>query len=64
MPSQTDSRVILDRNGAEALFGQGDIQLLEHGEIRRLQGCFVSAEDLDGFFATMEKAVSSRQLSF
>jgi len=41
--SQTDSRVILDQNGAEALLGQGDMLFSPVGSSRlqRIQGAFI-----------------------
>lgn len=45
--SGADSRVIIDRSGAEQLLGQGDMLFLsaEAAEPQRVQGCFVSEED-------------------
>lgn len=42
--SKTDSRTILDMNGAESLLGRGDMLFLPpgKGEPARLHGCFVS----------------------
>ncbi|MGV3487540.1 MAG: DNA translocase FtsK [Tuberibacillus sp.] len=47
--SQADSRTVLDSGGAERLLGQGDMLFAENGsrDIQRLQGAFVSDEDID-----------------
>jgi DNA segregation ATPase FtsK/SpoIIIE, S-DNA-T family len=47
--SQTDSRVILDQNGAESLLGQGDMLFRPAGEGRsaRIQGAYVSEEEIE-----------------
>jgi DNA segregation ATPase FtsK/SpoIIIE, S-DNA-T family len=41
--SQTDSRVILDHNGAESLLGQGDMLFspVGSGKLQRIQGAFI-----------------------
>jgi DNA segregation ATPase FtsK/SpoIIIE, S-DNA-T family len=48
--SQTDSRVILDQNGAETLLGQGDMLFRPAGESRsaRIQGAFITEEEIEG----------------
>lgn len=45
--SGSDSRVIIDRTGAENLLGGGDMLFLsaDAAEPQRIQGCFVSEED-------------------
>ena len=47
--SQTDSRVILDQNGAESLLGQGDMLFRPAGESRsaRIQGAFIDEEEIE-----------------
>ena len=47
--SQTDSRVILDQNGAESLLGQGDMLFRPSGESRaaRIQGAFIDEEEIE-----------------
>jgi S-DNA-T family DNA segregation ATPase FtsK/SpoIIIE len=47
--SQTDSRVILDQNGAESLLGQGDMLFRPAGEGRsaRIQGAFISEDEIE-----------------
>ena len=47
--SQTDSRVILDQNGAESLLGQGDMLFRPATESRpsRIQGAFISEEEIE-----------------
>jgi S-DNA-T family DNA segregation ATPase FtsK/SpoIIIE len=46
--SQTDSRVILDQNGAEALLGQGDMLFAPVGSSRlqRIQGAYIDEEEI------------------
>lgn len=45
--SKTDSRTILDRNGAEALLGMGDMLFMpREGGIRRVHGCYVSEDEV------------------
>ena len=49
VPSLTDSRVILDQKGAEALLGMGDMLLLcpKRGlELERIQGAWVDDKDI------------------
>lgn len=47
--SQTDSRVVLDTPGAEDLLGRGDMLYMasDSSKLLRLQGCFVSDQELD-----------------
>jgi DNA segregation ATPase FtsK/SpoIIIE, S-DNA-T family len=47
--SKTDSRTILDMNGAEQLLGNGDLLYLASGSPKpvRLQNAFVSADEVD-----------------
>ena len=46
--SGADSRVIIDRSGAEQLLGSGDMLFLsaDAADPQRIQGCFVSEEDV------------------
>jgi S-DNA-T family DNA segregation ATPase FtsK/SpoIIIE len=43
---KVDSRTILDEQGAEHLLGKGDMLVKIHSEIRRVQGPFVSEEEV------------------
>ncbi len=47
--SKTDSRTILDQNGADALLGNGDMLFLPPGQSEpvRMQGAFISTDDTD-----------------
>ena len=47
--SSRESRIILDTTGAEKLVGRGDMLYapLGEGKPRRVQGCFISAEEID-----------------
>jgi S-DNA-T family DNA segregation ATPase FtsK/SpoIIIE len=60
--SQTDSRVILDQNGAESLLGQGDMLFKPLGtsRLQRVQGAFVTEEEIA---LIVEQARSQREQS-
>ncbi len=47
--SQTDSRVILDQNGAESLLGQGDLLFSPVGssKLQRIQGAYIDEAQID-----------------
>ena len=45
--SKVDSRTILDQNGAEGLVGNGDMLYMKGSNMTRLQGPFVSVEEVD-----------------
>ncbi len=48
--SRTDSRTILDQNGAEHLLGQGDMLFLPPGtsKLQRIHGAYVSESEVEG----------------
>ena len=51
---QMDSRVLLDRNGAELLLGKGDMLLMSTGGIlERVQGAMVKDEDIEQVVRTL-----------
>lgn len=63
--SQVDSRVILDTPGAEKLLGRGDMLFMspESSKLQRLQGCFVSDQELarlTGHWKGMHVAADAR----
>lgn len=55
--SQTDSRTILDTNGAERLLGRGDMLFHANGSSKpiRVQGTFVSDEEIEDVIAHVKK---------
>ena len=58
--SQTDSRVILDQNGAESLLGQGDMLFKPLGtsRLQRVQGAYVTEDEVA---LVVEQARSQRE---
>jgi S-DNA-T family DNA segregation ATPase FtsK/SpoIIIE len=55
VPSTTDSMVVLDTTGAEKLLGRGDMLLSENGLIRRLQGVFLSPNEIESITDFIKK---------
>jgi hypothetical protein len=55
LPANQDSRTILDASGAEDLLGKGDMLYSINGELRRLQGLFISEEELQEFLSSKFK---------
>jgi S-DNA-T family DNA segregation ATPase FtsK/SpoIIIE len=45
--SRVDSRTILDQGGAEGLVGNGDLLYIHGSNLKRLQGPFVSVDEVD-----------------
>lgn len=62
--SQVDSRTIIDIAGAEKLLGRGDMLFLENGSSKpvRLQGTFVSDEEIDLVVAHVKRAARASVL--
>jgi S-DNA-T family DNA segregation ATPase FtsK/SpoIIIE len=62
--SKTDSRTILDQNGAEALLGNGDMLFLPPGQNDgvRIQGAYLSTEDTDRLLAWYRKMADQRNV--
>ncbi|MDQ1747829.1 MAG: segregation ATPase FtsK/SpoIIIE, family [Frankiaceae bacterium] len=46
LPSGTDSRTVLDRNGAEDLLGDGDLLFYRNGRVERLQAPLTTLADV------------------
>lgn len=64
--SGTDSRTILDANGAEKLLGYGDMLFMPVGQSkpRRVQGCFVTNKEIErviNFLKSAEKSLEYDQ---
>lgn len=55
LPSHHDSSTILDRSGAEKLIGEGDMLTLTGGDMQRLQGFYVSPEELEQLVRQLDK---------
>ena len=49
LPSHTDSQTILDMTGAENLLGKGDMLMKTDADTMRMQGLFVSEDELEKF---------------
>lgn len=49
LPSHTDSQTILDMSGAENLLGMGDMLMVTDSDIKRMQGLFITEEELTEF---------------
>jgi len=61
--SKTDSRTILDMNGAEALLGNGDMLFLPPGQSEpvRIQGAFISTEDTERLLGWYRRVMEERE---
>ena len=53
LPSHTDSQTILDMSGAENLLGKGDMLMVSESDVKRLQGLYISEEELDHFLQSI-----------
>jgi len=55
--SKTDSRTILDQNGAELLLGKGDSLFVPpgHSDPVRIHGCFVSEQEVNNIVGYLKK---------
>ncbi len=61
--SKTDSRTILDQNGADALLGNGDMLFLPPGssEPVRIQGAYISTAETDRMMGWYKERVEARE---
>ncbi|MCK5508756.1 MAG: DNA translocase FtsK, partial [Desulfobacterales bacterium] len=55
--SKTDSRTIIDTNGAENLLGNGDMLFLPPGtaKLQRIHGAYISEEEIDGIIEFLKE---------
>lgn len=53
LPSHTDSQTILDMSGAEDLLGKGDMLMVTDSDTIRMQGLFVSENELEQFIGSL-----------
>ena len=49
LPSHTDSQTILDMSGAENLLGKGDMLMVTDSDTMRMQGLYISEDELSHF---------------
>ena len=49
LPSHTDSQTILDMSGAENLLGKGDMLMVTESDTKRMQGLYISEDELEEF---------------
>lgn len=57
----TESRIIIDQGGAEALLGNGDMLLkASNGKLHRLHGAYVSDAEVESVVGTLEVTPDSR----
>ncbi len=49
LPSHTDSQTILDMSGAENLLGKGDMLMVSESDTKRMQGLYISEDELGEF---------------
>ena len=64
--SQVDSRTIIDRSGAESLIGRGDMLYIPVGSSKpiRVQGAFVSEEDVEKVVTYIKEMNRSEEISY
>ncbi|MFQ3542466.1 DNA translocase FtsK [Halobacillus rhizosphaerae] len=62
--SQVDSRTIIDSGGAEKLLGKGDMLFVENGsgQARRIQGAFVSDDEIERVTGYIKKIAPPQYL--
>lgn len=53
LPSHTDSQTILDASGAENLLGKGDMLMVTESGTTRMQGLYVSEDELEEFLSKL-----------
>ena len=51
LPSHTDSQTILDMSGAEDLLGKGDMLMRTESDTIRMQGVYITGDELEEFVA-------------
>lgn len=55
LPSHTDSQTILDMPGAENLLGKGDMLMVTESETKRMQGLFITEDDLEHYLEKKQR---------
>jgi S-DNA-T family DNA segregation ATPase FtsK/SpoIIIE len=62
--SRLDSRIILDRTGAELLRGNGDMIWQNGTDAENIQGCFISDEELNTIIQSKKKIATKSNIEF